>query len=91
MYCLLSLFEPLSQLCTSLIESDMAAGGEVLIVDFELGNQGAIRGIFIRELLLALVQSHHPLVELTVLVMRHRPIYRCSGIFQPRYRNDYGH
>ena len=61
--CSLSLFEHFSQLCASLIESDMAADGEVLVIDFELGNQEAFQGIFVRELLLALAVFLHFLVE----------------------------
>lgn len=59
----LGLLEHLSQLCTSLIESDMATGGEVLVIDFELGNQEAIQGIFVRKLLLALAVFLYILVE----------------------------
>ena len=59
----LSVFEHLSQLCASLIETDMATGGEVLVIDFELGNQEAVQGIFVRELLLALTVFLHFLIE----------------------------
>ena len=41
----------------------MAAGGEVLVIDFELGNQEAVQGIFVRKLLLALAVFLHFLVE----------------------------
>lgn len=41
----------------------MAAGGEVLVIDFKLGNQEAIQGIFIRELLFALAVFLHFLIE----------------------------
>lgn len=41
----------------------MAADGEVLVIDFELGNQEAVQGILVRELLLALAVFLHFLVE----------------------------
>ena len=41
----------------------MAAGGEILVIDFELGNQEAVQGIFIRELLFALAVFLHFLIE----------------------------
>jgi len=67
----LTLFEHLRQLCASLIESDMLAGGEVLVIDFDLGNQEAVQGIFVRELLLALAVFLYFLVELLDFLFIH--------------------